>query len=223
MRKLTTAVRKVLQAVADPAKAEPMAAYMKHKGKFLGVQKPDRVPVIRMMKREFRPASCAEWLEGIEALWAQPYREEQYMAIEYAALWREHCTAESPELYERLAREGAWWDLVDLVMGELVSPAALAHRQKMRKHTDRWIDDPDLWVRRLALLSQIKHKGETDEAQLFGDCLRRAADEELFIRKAIGWALREYSWTRPKAVRRFLQEHGGRFSALTVREAGKRL
>ena len=223
MAKLTTAVRRALKAAADPAKAGPMAAYMKNKGKFLGVQKPGRVPAIRMLKRDFRPASREEWLAGVEALWAQPYREEQYIAIEYAALWREHCTAESAPLYERLAREGAWWDLVDLAMGALVSPTMLTHREAMRKHTGRWIDDPDMWVRRLALLSQIKHKGETDEKQLFGYCLRRADETEFFIRKAIGWALRDYSWTNPEAVRRFLDEYGDRFSSLTVREASKRL
>lgn len=223
MSKLTTAVRRALKAAADPEKAAPMAAYMKHKGKFLGVQKPGRAPVIRMLKREFAPAGRAEWLAGIEALWAQPCREERYVAIEYAALWPEHCTPEAAPLYERLAREGAWWDLVDLVMGALASPTLLAHRTAMRGHTDRWIDDEDMWVRRLALLSQIKHKGETDEEQLFGYCLRRAEETEFFIRKAIGWALRDYSWTNPEAVRTFLKGHGDRFSALTVREASKRL
>ena len=223
MPKLTTAVRSALRAVADPGKAGPMAAYIKNKGEFLGVAKPDRVPVIRMLRRDFQPANRREWVAGIEALWAQPYREEQYIAIEYGALWREHCTAAAASLYERLAREGAWWDLVDLVMGALVRPAMLSERQAMRKHTDRWIDDPDMWVRRLALLSQIRLKEQTDEAQLFAYCLRRADEKEFFIRKAIGWALRDYSWTNPEAVRGFLKQHGEKFSGLTVREAAKRL
>ncbi|MCB1018674.1 MAG: DNA alkylation repair protein [Acidobacteria bacterium] len=222
-RSLTTAVRDALEAAADPAKAEPMAAYMKYRGVFLGVQKPLRVPIIRMMKREFRPADRAQWRAGVEALWKGGYREQRYLAIEYAGLWPEFRTAAEAPLYERLAREGAWWDLVDLVMGVLVSPAMLAEREAMRKHTDRWIEDSDFWLRRLALLSQIKHKHETDEAMLFDYCLRQAGEEEFFIRKAIGWALRDYSWTNPRAVRRLLQENEGRFSALTVREASKRL
>ncbi len=223
MRKLTAAVRRALREAADPAKAEPMGAYMKNRGQFLGVQKPGRAVIIRMLRRDFAPADRRQWLAGVEALWAQPYREEQYLAIEYAALWPEYCTARSARLYERLAREGAWWDLVDLVMGALVSPTMLAHRQAMRQHTDRWIEDPDFWVRRLALLSQIKHKAETDEKQLFAYCLRQCDEREFFIRKAIGWALRDYSWTNPEAVRPFLDRHGHRFSGLTVREASKHL
>ena len=216
-------VRRALEAAADPAKAGPMAAYMQNKGVFLGVQKPDRVPVIRMLKQEFPPKGLDEWRAGIEALWARPYREEKYIAIEYAALWRNFCTAEEGPLYEELAREGAWWDLVDLVMGALASPALLADREAMRKQTDRWIADPDMWVRRLALLSQIKHKRQTDEEQLFDYCLRQAHDREFFIQKAIGWALRDYSWTNPEAVRGFLEKHGGKLSGLAVREGSKRL
>jgi 3-methyladenine DNA glycosylase AlkD len=181
------------------------------------------MPVIRMLKHDFQPATREDWRAGVEALWAQPYREEKYMAIEYGGLFPAFHTAEEAPLYERLAREGAWWDLVDLVMGALASPTMLRDRKAMRKHTDRWIDDPDLWVRRLALLAQIKHNAETDAKLLFRYCLRRAPDNEFFIRKAIGWALRDYSWTNPDAVRAFLDEHGARFSALTVREASKRL
>ena len=221
--RMVETVRKALEAAAIPAKAEPMAAYMKHKGVFLGVQKPDRVPVIRMLRREFRPANRGEWRAGVAALWAQPYREERYMALEYGGLFPEFHSAEEAPLYERLAREGAWWDLVDLVMGLLASPTMLTDRAQMRWHTDRWIDDPDMWVRRLALLSQIRHKDRTDGAQLFDYCLRRADENEFFIRKAIGWALRDYSWTSPDAVRDFLRRNEGRFSALTVREASKRL
>ncbi|MEZ5396761.1 MAG: DNA alkylation repair protein [Bryobacterales bacterium] len=90
---LTTAVRDALEAVADGAKAEPMATYMKHKGEFLGVQKPLRVPILRMMKREFRPADREQWRAGVEALWRGRYREQRYLAIEYAGLWPEFRTA----------------------------------------------------------------------------------------------------------------------------------
>ena len=83
--------------------------------------------------------------------------------------------------------------------------------------------DADLWVRRAALLSQIRHKEVTDERQLFAHCLRCAPDQAFFIRKAIGWALRDYSYTAPHSVRDFLLAHRGRLSGLSFREGAKQL
>ena len=93
----------------------------------------------------------------------------------------------------------------------------------MHPKLDRWIDDRNLWIRRTAILSQLKHKGGTDRDQLFGYCLRRAGEKEFFIRKAIGWALREYAKTEPDAVRAFALEHREQLSGLSFREATKHL
>ena len=84
----------------------------------------------------------------------------------------------------------------------------------MHPKLDRWIDDPNMWIRRSAILSQIKHKNRTDRDQLFGYCLKRADEKEFFIRKAIGWALREYAKTEPDAVRRFSLDHRDQLSGV---------
>ena len=88
---------------------------------------------------------------------------------------------------------------------------------------DEWIDDEDMWVARVAILHQLRFGERTDEGRLFDYSLRRAADSEFFIRKAIGWALRQYARTNPDAVRAFVDEHGARFAGLTLREATKHL
>ena len=80
-----------------------------------------------------------------------------------------------------------------------------------------------MWLRRAAIIGQIKHKAETDEDRLFDYCLRRAGEKEFFIRKAIGWALRSHASTNPKAVKSFLSKHRDRLSPLSVREGGKHL
>jgi 3-methyladenine DNA glycosylase AlkD len=80
-----------------------------------------------------------------------------------------------------------------------------------------------MWLRRTAIICQLGHKAVTDEAMLFDFCLRRGGDREFFIRKGIGWALREYAHTRPETVRQFLADHGHRLSPLSVREASKHL
>jgi 3-methyladenine DNA glycosylase AlkD len=88
---------------------------------------------------------------------------------------------------------------------------------------DVLIDDPDMWLRRTAILSQNRSRDATDALRLFDYCLRRAHEREFFIRKAIGWALRDYAKTNPDAVRRFLDEHRSELSPLSIREASKHL
>ena len=99
----------------------------------------------------------------------------------------------------------------------------MADRTEMRPSLDSWIDDADLWIRRSALLAHVKHKALTDTRQLFAHCLRVAGEPEFFIRKAIGWVLREYAKTDLEAVARFLEEHRDELSGLSYREASKHL
>jgi 3-methyladenine DNA glycosylase AlkD len=211
------------RARANAANAGPMAAYLKTAMPFYGIKKPDRLPVYREMKKRFAPSTRREYEAGVRVLWRLPHREEKYAAIEFARQSDAFVTLESFPLYERLVREGAWWDLVDDVAIRLVGRAQLKQQAKVRPVMRRWIDDGDLWIRRAALLSQVGHRSETDPKQLFGHCLRRAAETEFFIRKAIGWALRDYSYAAPEAVRDFLLVNRERLSGLSFREGAKQL
>ncbi|WLQ44459.1 DNA alkylation repair protein [Streptomyces laculatispora] len=94
---------------------------------------------------------------------------------------------------------------------------------ELRKDMDAWIEDDDLWIVRTALLHQLRFKEAADSGRLFGYCLRRAGHPDFFIRKAIGWCLREYAKTDPQAVRGFVDGARGRLSPLSVREATKHL
>ena len=86
-----------------------------------------------------------------------------------------------------------------------------------------WIDDRDLWLRRTSIICQVGHKESTDEGLLFDACASRLHEGEFFIRKAIGWALREYAKTDPDAVRAFVDNHRDEMSGLSIREAAKHL
>ena len=88
---------------------------------------------------------------------------------------------------------------------------------------DQWINADDFWLRRVAILHQLAWKAETDEQRLFHYCLQCAHEPEFFIRKAIGWALRQYARTAPEAVRRFVEQNRDRLSSLSIREATKHL
>lgn len=219
--RLATFVTHRLRRAAVSADAPIMQAYMKTEMPYFGVKKPGLVPIFREMKRRFAPQSRREYEAGIRALWQLDHREQKYAALEYASQHPAWITPKSLPLYERLVREGAWWDLVDNLVSGVISPLYLDQRKTLRPTINRWIDDEHLWVRRAALLAHLKHKEQTDQRQLFRHCLRRADEREFFIRKAIGWALRQYSYVEPQAVRTFLLEHQDRLSGLSYREGAK--
>ncbi len=212
-----------LRALADPAKAPAMAAYMKTAQAFYGVPTPRRAIIVRETRDRFVPDDQKSYERNVLALWKLPYREEQYCAIAYARQHTQFITPSALWLYERLIREGAWWDFVDEIAVNLVGTALGNFGAMTRTVIERWCDDPDMWIRRTTLLAHLKHKKETDAAQLFDHCLRRSHETEFFIRKAIGWALREYSKTDPRAVRAFLKKNRQRLSNLTFAEASKHL
>ena len=223
MEAMLTFVAAELSACGDSSDAAAMAAYLKTDMPFYGVKKPARAPVFKGLIREFPPAGRADYRRRVLALWEQPHREEKYFAIGYAGAFPRYVTIGSVPLYRRMIVEGAWWDLVDGVAADLVGRVLAADRDRLSLRLDRWIDDPDMWLRRTAIIAQLRHKTGTDEARLFDYCLRRAHEKEFFIRKAIGWALREYAKTAPDAVRSFVLDHRDAWSGLSYREATKHL
>lgn len=216
-------VQTEFQRLADAEKAEPMAKYMKTDMPFYGIQKPERLVVYREFKKRFRPVSTSQYKKSVLALWKLPHREEKYAAISFATAFKEFTTADSLPLYERMIREGAWWDLVDPLAIDLVGQVLLTSRSETSQVMTRWAMDDFMWIRRAAILSQNHHKGSTDQAQLFELCLQLSHEKEFFIRKAIGWALREYSYTSPDAVKEFLLKHQHKLSALSFKEGAKQL
>jgi len=220
---LVDLVARGLSEGADPAKAESMAAYMKTDTPFYGAQKAVRVPVHREAVRCFPPADRSEYRRAVLALWNQPHREERYLAIDYARSFPTYVTLASVPLYRRMIVEGAWWDFVDSLAIHLVGQVLLNQREATTPKVAAWIDDPDMWLRRSAIIGQIGHKQETDTPLLFDACARRMHETEFFIRKAIGWALRDYAKTDPSAVVAFAIANRDALSGLSFREATKHL
>jgi 3-methyladenine DNA glycosylase AlkD len=212
------ALRSQLAARANPAKAPDMQAYMKSEMPFLGVQKPGRVEIARSVFAAHPLVGFDAWRYTILRLWREAtYREERYLAIALArdGRYREHRTMAALPLYEELIVTGAWWDLVDEVAVRLVGELEL------RSFLREWAVDADMWKRRTAIIAQVVHKDRTD-AELLFDCIEpNRGDPEFFIRKAIGWALREYSKVDPEGVERYCATH--ELSPLSRREALRKL
>lgn len=212
-----------LARLADPTKAAPMAAYMKTKMPFYGVQASPRHALAKQLVRAYPLTQAAEYEALVLALWSRPHREEKYLAISLARGHKRFIGFEQLGLYERLIREGAWWDFVDEIASHLIGPVVRQSPELAWPVMDAWIVDDDLWVRRAALLCQLSSKGKAVEAKLFEYCLMRAEDKDFFMRKAVGWALREYARVDADAVLAFVRRHRAHLSGLSYREATKHL
>lgn len=219
---LVAQAQAALVAAANPDDAGPMQAYMKTDMPFLGVKAGPRREATRTVVRA--PLPDRETYERLVlGLWALPHREGHYVALDLAMRHARYITLDSLPLYERLVREGQWWDLVDGVASNLVGAVLLKQRAALAPLMERWVEDPDLWIRRTAILSQLRHKSRTDADMLFRFCLARAHEREFFMTKAIGWALREYAKAEPAAVLAFLDAHHAALAPLSLREASKHL
>jgi len=218
-----------IEARRDPKDAAQLSAYLKiaersDRSPPLGVRKDVLEDLYRELKARFRPADEAELLAQMDALWGPPWREPKYAAIEHArAFEKKLLTPAALPLLERMIREGAWWDLVDGLAAWLVGPLYLRRRGEVRPTLDRWRDDADFWLRRSVLLAHLKHKDQTDARALFADVEALMHEKEFFIRKAIGWVLRDYSYVAPDQVKGFLLAHRGELSGLSFREGARQL
>lgn len=215
-----TALRSALREAADPRHAEPMARYMKNQFPFFGVKAPDR----RKAAKDFVVLGAvlpeAQMLELASEMWRQDEREFAYVAVDMLRRGARQLSAEALEPARVLVTTKSWWDTVDLLAAHVVGPIVRRHPH-LSADMDSWIDSDDIWQARSAILHQLTWKQDTDPDRLFEYCRRRAGDTEFFIRKAIGWALREYARTDPVAVRTFVDGEGDRLSGLTSREALK--
>ena len=216
-------VQSALLKQADPDKARGMQSYMKTEMPFYGVQKPGRSQILRYLVREFAPTNRDEYEELVTALWELPHREEKYLAQGLAVGLRQFIVPDSLRLYERFIDEGAWWDFVDETATHMIRELVLHYPEAVWRVVDSWIDHENMWRRRAAIICQIGAKERTDTERLFAFCAARAHETEFFIRKGIGWALREYAKTDPAAVASFVNAHHAELSTLSYREATKHI
>jgi len=226
MSPLVQAARKALRDVADPVKAPIMQAYMKSEMPYLGIQATPLRRVARTVFAAHQIESFPEWRETVLELWrGARYREERYIAIELAgcSTYRKFRTMDVLPMYEEMITTGAWWDYVDSIASHRLGELLRLHPAKMGRVLRKWAKSDDMWKRRSAILAQLGFKADTDLALLY-DCIRPSIREkEFFLRKAIGWALRQFAKTDPKEVSRYVAEHEAQLSPLSRREALKNL
>lgn len=221
---LLAQIEGALRPLADAQQAQPMRAYMLDQFVFLGVHAPPRRQALLTLPG-LKDWTAPALLALAEVLWVLPEREFQYAAVDLLAKYHRQLDLQSLPRLIALVQRKSWWDSVDALAGVVGDILLLARKQGHDgQHTmDSCLGHSNLWVRRVAMLHQLGWKERTDESRLLRYALHLAGEPDFFIRKAIGWALRDYARTRPDVVRAFLAQHGQTFSGLTRREAGKHL
>ena len=218
------ALAAALRAAGTPDRATSEKAYLKSDLEFFGVSVPLTRAAVRAWCRAHPALAHDELVSLAAALWKRPVFERrmaaQMLLIQNPALLG---PADIPFL-ERMLREARTWALVDSLAADLMG-ALVERGPELTSVLDRWAADGDFWIRRSALLALLGplRRGEGDFDRFSGYADQMLAEKEFFIRKAIGWVLRETAKKTPQRVVDWLLPRAARASGLTVREASKYL
>lgn len=222
---LVRAIRAALQAKADPVRAAGVQKYMKSAMPYYGVTMPVQRRIWRQVFEAHEFGSRDELHAVALELWREAsFREERYAAIALTdqrryASWQDVAATST---YEEMIVTGAWWDYVDAIATHQLGDVLRRIPRRMNPLMRRWAKASEsMWKRRAAILCQIRFKNVTDLDLLYSCIEPNLSHEDFFIRKAIGWALRQYAWTDPREVKRYVAAHRARLSPLSVREALK--
>jgi 3-methyladenine DNA glycosylase AlkD len=211
---------------SDPARAVPMQAYMNSTMPFYGIQTTERRAICKRLFGEFRLASQEEWSSTVLTLWRDAkFREERYAAVELAGYrsYDSFQTLNTLPMYEEMIVTGAWWDFVDTIAKDRLGLLLVRSPQPIRRKMLQWSKSKNLWKRRSAILCQLGFKAKTDLELLYACIEPSLSSKEFFLQKAIGWALRQYAWTDPVDVKRYVHRNSERLSPLSKREALKNI
>ena len=217
------ALAPALAAVALPEKAPGMAAYMKSAMPYLGVTSPLARQTVRKLAAEHPFTDITQLQATVTELWdSARFREERYAAIMLTDSRLARGELGLLPFYAVVVETGQWWDYVDSVAPRIWELLA-RHPERLEPLLRGWSGARNLWLRRVSIIAQLPAKEATDTVLLHDVIVANLADPEFFIRKAIGWALRQYARTDPDWVRDFVARNRERMSPLSVREALKHL
>ena len=220
MQSYTTKLKSYFEKHANPSQAAPMKKYMRDQFEYLGIKSPQ----VKELLREHVKLHGLPSLEDLDTvtrdLWSLPQREFQYVAMSLVERLEKKLPKSSIKTLEFMITHKSWWDTVDNI-AHIVGIHFRRFPDVKEKYLAKWRRSKNIWLRRTAIIFQLEYKKETD-FDLLCDIIRENLDsKEFFINKAIGWALRQYARTDPKAVKKFVK--ATELHPLSRREAMKHL
>lgn len=222
MHPWTVEIRTRLEAHRNPVQAKAMETYMKDLFPFLGLKKPERQELTYDLFTKEQLPSRSDLEQICRELWDLEEREYAMVALDLLRKNERKLVPADMEWLEDLILDRSWWDTVDFLASHCVGAIYLRHRE-VEPRIRTYIHSPEMWLNRVAIICQIHHKGATNVALLSEAMCSHLSSGEFFLRKGIGWALRDYSKHNPDWVRAFIRDHREEMSALSLREGGKYL
>jgi len=223
MQDLAAELEERLRAVATPERAAAEKRYLKSDLQFLGAT----MWQIRAAVKDIAGIDSLDHdglVALVEELWAPPIHERRMAAIHVLARRSELLGVDDLDLLERLVRESRTWALVDGLAGDVLGALVGRDPDGMTPRMDRWATDADFWIRRASLLAELRPiRAGAPLDRFLGRAEPMLDEKEFFIRKAIGWVLREAAKRRPAEVLDWLSPRAHRSSGVTMREAVKYL
>lgn len=204
---------------ADPAIAAGAKAYMRSKSEFYGLPSPLRSQLLKEFISKAGYPANEHVEEMVHNAWDQPQREWQYIAMVIVEKSLKKADQSLADLAEWMIIHKSWWDTVDFVAPNIAGALFIKYPEIKTRYIENWMHSGNLWLQRSCLLHQLRYNKTTDQQLLFSLCERLSKHPDFFIRKAIGWSLRQYSKTCPEAVIEFVNTH--ELSNLSRKEALK--
>jgi 3-methyladenine DNA glycosylase AlkD len=213
-------LEKYFKSKANPERAEKMSQYMRNQFKYWGIMSPIRKELESQFISEYGLPDIKDMKKITKELWALPQREYQYTALLILSRTKRNWKEDMIPLFEYLIKTKSWWDTVDGIAPSL-SGYYFQKYGGAKEITGKWIESNNFWFRRSALIFQLKYRDKTDEKLLFSYIKKCNHEDEFFIRKAIGWALREHAKRNPESVRKFVANT--QLKPLSIKEALKHI
>lgn len=209
----------LLEEHKDKEKAVQMAAYMRNKFPFLGIQAPERQKLLADYIRNTGKISISEVEMIVSELWQLKEREYHYLAMDMLNKLKNQLMPSHIEFLENLLLTHSWWDTVDVIAPRHIGTLFLNYPELKKEYLYKWNESTNIWLNRTSIIFQLRYKEQTS-FELLKEMIEPLKDStEFFIKKAIGWALREYSKTNQKEVEDYISK--ANLSPLSEREALK--
>ncbi len=207
-----------LKEYADDARAQKMKAYLRDQFECLGVIAPDRRKLTQAFFTGYR-FNHDQLLEFIELSWNCPYREMQQEAIEIIRKHMKLLSFDDLPYIETIIIRKSWWDTIDGIASNIVGSIVKKDEKRKLDWINKWSLSENIWLKRVAILHQLKYRDELDTNILELTIERANGTKEFFLNKAIGWMLRQYGKFNPEYVKEYVASHT--LHPLSVREALK--
>ncbi len=221
MQQLIDLIQQEMTTRANPDYAPKMKAYMKDHFEFLGVNMPARKTALKAVFQQIDKPKKDSLFSLMNKLWALPEREYQYIAMDIAKGLEKKITKADIDDIITLITTKSWWDSVDFLASTLLGAALKKQGEFVYEFTDKLIQSDNMWLRRSAIIFQLKYQEDVDFELLKSHILYTIDEKEFFIRKAQGWALRQYSKYNPAAIAEFIETYQNQLSNLTIKEGSK--